>query len=134
MFSWFPALSRHLVALYASAFMIAAVHTAAAGEGPVRHVVHFRFKESATKEQIETVVKGFAALKSKIGEIVEMEHGTNVSPEGLHDGFTHCWIISFKDANGRDAYLVHPEHKKFVELLLPHLDKAFVVDFVPVKP
>jgi hypothetical protein len=41
--------------------------------------------------------------------------------------------VSFKDAKARDAYLVHPAHKAFVDLLLPSLDEALVVDFVPQK-
>ena len=59
--------------------------------------------------------------------------GTNSSPEGLDKGFTHCWIVVFKTAKDRDAYLVHPAHKAFVEFALPLIEEALVVDFVPQK-
>jgi hypothetical protein len=69
-------------------------------------------------------------LPSKIPEVVDYEWGTNDSPEGLNDGLTHCFLVTFRDAKGRAAYLPHKEHQKFVALLRPRLDKAVVVDYV----
>jgi hypothetical protein len=105
--------------------------TTLAADGPVRHVVHFKFKPEATKADIDKVTKEFAALKTRIPGIEQLEWGTNSSTEGLDKGFTHCWIVSFKDTAARDAYLVHPAHKKFVEILKPILGEALVVDFIP---
>lgn len=104
-----------------------------AADGPVRHVVHFKFKKEATPEQIEKITDEFAALKKKIDAVDTLEWGTNVSSEGFDGGYTHCWIISFKTTKERDAYLVHPAHKAFVDILKPILDSAVVVDFVPKK-
>lgn len=107
--------------------------SALAADGSIRHVVHFKFKADAKPEQIKQITDEFAALKSKISEVESIEWGTNVSPEGLDKGFTHCWIVSFKSAKDRDAYLVHPAHKAFVAILKPVLDDALVVDFEPQK-
>ena len=107
--------------------------TALAADGPIRHVVHFKFKAAATKEQVAKIVEEFAALKSKIAIVDALEWGTDSSPEGLGKGYTHCWIATFKTAADRDAYLVHPDHKAFVALLKPVLEDALVVDFVPQK-
>ena len=63
--------------------------TTIAADGPVYHVVHFKFKADATAEQIKKVETEFAALKTKIKEIETFEWGTDVSPEKLGDGFTH---------------------------------------------
>ena len=49
----------------------------------------FKFKESATKEQIKEVEDAFRDLKKKIKEIQSYEWGTNVSPEKHDKGFTH---------------------------------------------
>lgn len=57
------------------------------------------------------------------------EWGTNVSPENLANGFTHCFIVSFDDAAGRDVYLPHPAHKAFVAMAGQLIEKALVVDF-----
>lgn len=95
----------------------------------VRHVVIFKFKDGTPAEQIDTIVKGFRALKDKIPGILDFEWGENSSPEGLNQEFTHCFNVTFKDAAARDAYLPHPEHRAFVDILKPHLEKVFVVDY-----
>lgn len=105
--------------------------SALAADGPIRHVVHFKFKPGTTAEQIKKVTDEFSALKGKIPAVQSLEWGTDSSPEGLGQGFTHCWLVSFKNAADRDAYLVHPAHKTFVEGAKPVLDGALVVDFVP---
>ena len=105
--------------------------SALAADGPIRHIVHFKFKAGATPAQIKKVTDEFAALKGKIDVIDGLEWGTNSSPEKLDKGFTHVWVVSFKNAKDRDTYLVHPAHQAFVEILKPTLDEALVVDFVP---
>ena len=106
---------------------------ALAADGPIRHVVHFKFKADADKAQVAKVIEEFAALKAKIPVVEALEYGTNVSSEKHDKGFTHCWIATFKNAADRDAYLVHPAHKAFVTLLGPVLDDALVIDFVVQK-
>ena len=95
----------------------------------LRHVVSFKFKATATKEKIKEVEDAFRALKGKISEIAAYEWGTNNSPEKHDKGFTHCFILTFKSEKDRDAYLVHPDHKKFSGMLGGILEDAFVVDF-----
>ena len=121
---------KQLLSLLTLAMLTA---SALAADGPIRHVVHFKFKKEATPAQVEKITEEFAALKKKIAEVDSLEWGTNSSPEGMDKGFTHCWIVSFKTAKDRDVYLVHPAHKAFVAILLPILDEALVVDFVPQK-
>lgn len=100
-----------------------------AKQNQLRHVVILKFKQSATKEQIAQIEQGFSGLKSKIPQVVNLEWGTNVSTENLANGYTHCFLVTFKNSAERDAYLVHPEHKKFVEVLLPATEQVFVIDF-----
>jgi len=56
------------------------------------------------------------------------QHGPNISPEGLGDGFTHAFLMTFADAAARDAYLPHPLHEAFKDKHLPHVAKVFVLD------
>ncbi len=104
--------------------------SALCSDAPIQHVVHFKFKSTAEQAQVEKLVEAFAALKTKIPVVQAIQYGTNVSPEGLDRGFTHCWIVTFKNAADRDTYLTHPDHKAFVSMLLPSLEEALVVDFV----
>ena len=95
----------------------------------LRHVVLFKFKDSSSAEDVQKVVDAFRGLKSKIPEVAAFEYGTDNSPEGLANGFTHCFLITFKTEADRAAYLPHPAHKAFVDVLKPHLDKVQVIDY-----
>jgi hypothetical protein len=53
----------------------------------------------------------------------------NNSPEKHNKGTTHGFILTFNNEKDRDAYLVHPDHKKFGELVGPLLADVFVIDF-----
>jgi hypothetical protein len=99
----------------------------------VRHVVVFKYKPTATQAQINEVTTAFRDLKKTIPGIVSFEHGVNNSPENLNKGFTHVYLLTFENAQARDTYLPHPEHKKFGALLgkLGVLEEAFVVDYSP---
>ena len=109
--------------------LLAMAAEAPAKDGKLRHVVAFKFKDTATKEKIKEVEDAFRALKGKIPQIVSYEWGTNISPEKLDKGFTHGFILTFKNEKDRDAYLVHPDHKKFGELVGGVLADVFVIDF-----
>ena len=95
----------------------------------LRHVVMFKFKADAEKEKVDAVVQAFAALPSKIDSIHDFEKGTDVSVEGKAKGFTHCFLVTFRTEADRDAYLPHPEHKKFGALVGPVLDDVLVFDY-----
>jgi hypothetical protein len=97
----------------------------------IRHVVVFKYKATATEAQIAEVTAGFRAMKDKIPGIVAFEHGKNHSPEKLDQGFNHVYLVTFASVAARDAFLPHPEHKKFGALLarLGVVESVFVVDF-----
>lgn len=101
------------------------------GKKPMlKHVVMFKFKESASPENVQALVDAFKALKGSISLIKAFEWGTNNSPENLNEGLTHCFQATFASEADRDAYLVAPAHKAFVEQFAkPYVDKAVVVDY-----
>jgi hypothetical protein len=119
-----------LLALVGSAALGAmAADAPARRTGKLFHVVSFKFKDSASQDQIRQVTDAFRDLKKKIKEIQSYEWGTNVSPEKRNKGFTHAFVLTFKSDQARDAYLVHPDHKAFGALLGPILDDVLVIDF-----
>ena len=95
----------------------------------LRHVVLFSFKKTSTAADIDRIVTAFRGLPAKIPAIKDCEWGTDVSPEGKAQGFTHCFLVSFGSEADRDAYLPHPAHKEFVGIVGPHLEQVCVVDF-----
>jgi hypothetical protein len=125
-------MAKGFVTCLAVAFLLLLTHEMDAkekSERVLRHIVCFKFTDEAKEVQIAAVVKAFAALENKIPAVKGFETGTNNSPEGLNKKFTHCFVVTFADEKGRDEYLPHPEHKKFVKLLKPILDDVFVIDY-----
>lgn len=118
-----------LATIFVTSALLMADHHKASEKGPLRHVVMFQFKESSSPKDIQKVVDAFNALPSKIDSIKDYEFGVNNSPEGLDNGFTHIFLVTFENDAGRAKYLPHPAHKAFVEVLKPHLEKVMVLDF-----
>lgn len=95
----------------------------------LRHVVLLSFKPSASASDIQAVEAAFVRLKTRIDSVTALEWGINVSPEQHHQGFTHCFLLMFESETDRDAYLAHPEHVQFGNLLKPQLENICVVDY-----
>ena len=95
----------------------------------LQHVVCFKFKSTATADEIKNVEIAFQGLKKKIPQVVSLEWGTNVSKEQREKGFTHCFFLTFKSEQDRDTYIEHPEHKAFGKLVGPVLEDVFVIDY-----
>jgi hypothetical protein len=102
---------------------------APAKSGKLRHVVAFKFKETASPDDVKKVETAFRDLPKKIKQIVSYEWGMNNSPENLNKGCTHGFILTFNSEKDRDDYLVHPDHKEFGKLVGPLLGDVFVIDF-----
>ena len=52
-----------------------------------------------------------------------------MSVENLSQGYTHCFLVTFRSEQDRDSYLPHPAHQEFVAALQPHLKQALVIDY-----
>ena len=88
-----------------------------ASDQVLRHVVLFSFKPESTPDDVARLAAAFAALPSQIDVIIDFEWGTDVSVEGKAEGYTHCFFVTFADEAGRNAYLPHPAHNAFGQLL-----------------
>lgn len=99
----------------------------------LRHVVLFKYKPDVTPAQLDEINRAFQNLKNEIPQVMDFERGTNNSPEGLDKGFTHGYLITFASEEDRAAYLPHPAHKKFVELLGGKLEEPFVFDYWTIE-
>jgi hypothetical protein len=112
-----------------SAILVSGMMVNASAAAKLQHVVSFKFKTTATPQDLQKVEAAFQALKGKIPQIVTLEWGTNVSKEKKDKGFTHCFILSFKSEEDLATYIGHPEHKAFGKIVGPLLDDVFVIDF-----
>lgn len=94
-----------------------------------KHFGMFQFKEGISNTEIENC---FISMKGMIGKIPgfsKMEYGPYDSTEGLNDGYTHGFIMTFDSPESRDAYLPHPVHEKVKDLVVPKLERVAVFDF-----
>ena len=96
---------------------------------PVQHIALFRYKAGTGAETIRRIEEELLRLAQVIPGITDCSVGANNSPEGLADGLTHGFVMTFEDASKRDAYLPHPEHEKFKAMAIPHIEKVVVFDY-----
>lgn len=117
---------------FSSACAEALLHYMGDTDAPTPEVKHygcFQFKDGTSDEQIDIC---FAALKDMVGKIpglLDVQHGPYDSAEGLNDGFTHGFIMTFSSPQARDEYLPHPVHEDVKDIVVPHLERLVVFDF-----
>ncbi len=88
----------------------------------IRHIVLVSFKSALSKTDITTVMHAMADLKKVIPQILSFSWGENNSPESLHRGYLHGFVMEFKNELDRKIYLEHPEHIRVAqEFILPAL-------------
>lgn len=98
-----------------------------------KHVVLLKFAPQTPRESIAEIFEAVDDLQSKIPGIIDICAGPYESPEGLHQGFTHAFIVTFADVESRDAYLDHPAHEPVKQLIIKelagNLDNVLAFDF-----
>ncbi len=94
-----------------------------------RHYGMFQFKEGVTESEIDNCFVTMKGMIGKIPGLLEMEYGAYESSEGLNDGYTHGFIMTFDSPESREVYLPHPIHAKVKDLVIPKLERVVVFDF-----
>lgn len=95
----------------------------------IRHFGMFQFHREITVDQIDACFATMHGMIGRIPGLLAMEHGPYDSPEGLSDGFTHGFIMTFDTTANRDAYLPHPVHEEVKDFVVPKLARVVVFDF-----
>ena len=95
----------------------------------VKHIALIKFKEGTSEDQINHLFDEILDLTENVEGIEDYVSGPNSSPEGLNQGYSHAFIMTFSDAAARDAYLPHPEHERVKQMILPLTESVLVFDF-----
>ncbi|GFP55792.1 hypothetical protein TASIC1_0005065000 [Trichoderma asperellum] len=103
----------------------------------VIHVVLFKYKSSATAEDVQNVCSEMLALKSgclhpttQTTYIKSLTGGTNNSPEPHQNGFTHAFVVEFASVEDREYYVDQdPIHQAFKTNAGPTIEKVCVLDY-----
>ncbi|KAF5020121.1 hypothetical protein F66182_7853 [Fusarium sp. NRRL 66182] len=103
----------------------------------ITHTVLFQIKADADPSDVKQICQRFHTLKDQCIHpttnapyIVSLQGGKDNSPEGLQNGITHGFVITFNSAEDRDYYVnTDPAHQEFVGHIRGIVDKVIVVDF-----
>ena len=95
----------------------------------VKHYAILQFKPETSQAQIDTCYRELAGMVGRIPGLLDFAGGPYDSAEGLNDGFTHGFIMTFASPQARDEYLPHPEHERVKSVVVPCVARVVVFDF-----
>jgi hypothetical protein len=95
----------------------------------VKHIVLLKFKEGTAEEQISKFFEDVLDLSETVPGIDDYVSGNNCSPEGLSQGMTHGFIMTFSDIAARDAYIANPDLQRLKTATMPMVESVLVFDF-----
>ena len=88
----------------------------------VKHVVLMQLKPETPEKTVTDLFAELAGLTEVVPGLLNFSGGPYSSPEGLQQGFTHGFVMTFADEASRDGYLPHPAHESVKSQILEHLD------------
>jgi Stress responsive A/B Barrel Domain len=95
----------------------------------IQHIVLVKIKPEVTTENITEIFRLLAELQQLIPGITYFACGPYSSPEGMNQGYTHGFIMTFESVNARNNYLPHPEHQRVQGALSAYIDNVITFDF-----
>jgi hypothetical protein len=100
----------------------------------VIHFAFFKWKQTVSKQELDTLRRDFSALQSVIPEIRGFRWVYNNSTENLDKGFLEGIRVQFDNIEDRQRYLAHPSHVTFassvvIPLLEDGLESVLVFDY-----
>jgi hypothetical protein len=98
------------------------------GHCMIKHIVCFKLKDSATKQETARHVKQqIELLPGMIPEIKRMEVGINFVDAPV--AYDVALYADFASREALDTYVKHPDHLKVGQSIGQYIDKAVVVDY-----
>jgi hypothetical protein len=95
----------------------------------VKHYGCFQFKNGTPESRIAECFASMEGMVGKIPGLLDFNYGAYDSAEGLNDGYTHGFIMTFETPQARDEYLPHPIHEEVKDGVVPNLERVVVFDF-----
>lgn len=94
----------------------------------VYHLVLVKFPAAKAHRMADLCV-ALENLRKNMPGFLSCTGGPYSSPEGLNQGYTHGFVMTFTDAAARNHYLTHPDHEKLKAAFLPDLEGVVAFDF-----
>lgn len=96
----------------------------------VQHMVILRFRPEVSAAEIDRIFDLIHGMRNRIPGIEYVAGGPYSSPEGFNQGYTHGFLVTFRDEAARDAYLPHPEHEVVRDAILAVMEHGVAFDFI----
>jgi hypothetical protein len=113
---------------------LAAPSAAAPSPAPgklVRHVLLLAIASATPPDRLAAIEAAMEKLPSEVPDVVAGEWGRDLTAGARTQGYTHAFVVTFRDGAAIARYRSHPAHQAFVELTTPHLAKPpLVLDYV----
>ncbi|MEH2014476.1 Dabb family protein [Nostoc sp.] len=94
----------------------------------IQHIVLLKFQPQTPAEKIVDIFRHLQEITKLIPGITYFTGGTYSSNEGLNQGYTHGFLMTFESAAARDAYLPDPIHEKVKVEILSCIDDVIAFD------
>ena len=88
----------------------------------ITHIVLFKFKPTSSPDDIKACFLRLAQLSQQMPEIQSFAWGKYSSQEGLNQGFSYGFTMTFATEADRDCYLTHPEHVRLAQFIQNHIE------------
>jgi len=103
------------------------------GPGTIVHCAFFWFKETATKADIEAMIRDGKETLAPLPGVKGFNTGTPLVQERgapVDSSYSVAVTMCFEDAKAYEAYLKAPGHQKLIEKYKPLWQKIVAYDFV----
>ncbi|KAF8403230.1 hypothetical protein HHK36_011331 [Tetracentron sinense] len=95
-----------------------------------KHLVLVKFKEGVV---VEEITKGMEKLVSEIDAVKSFEWGQDMgSQEMLSQGFTHAFLMTFRNVEDFTGFANNPKHVEFSGTFSTAFEKILLLDFPAV--
>lgn len=90
----------------------------------IKHIGLMKFRPDAPPEEVASVLAAIADLGRTVEGLLDISVGPGVGLPVMARGYTHGFVMSFRDMLSLRGYLDHPAHLAVVHRLPGLLDPA----------
>ena len=88
----------------------------------VKHIVLMKVRPETPTAQTDKIFRDLASLVGQVQGLLDFSGGAYSTIEGLNQGFSHGFVMTFADEASRDGYLPHPLHEFVKSQIVAVLD------------
>lgn len=108
----------------------AAEPSEARARASIRHLLLLAIAPDTPAAKLREIEAAMTALAARATGVLSGEWGRDLNDGARTQGFTHAFLLRFRELADVERYRADPAHRAFVELTTPHLAKPpLVLDY-----